>query len=184
MAYFVMVGEGEHPVMPLGRGPQLSGNWRRGMPERVEAPLPLTYTLDADYGGTPKVLYYEKAIPVMRDDLVQALTAAGVDTVQYFPAVLHEPVSQKQYTDYWAFNIVKKVACADLERSTVVGGDPQRGDADFGALFIDDTRTGGALLFRLAENVSAIVVHESVRAAIEARGIPGLVFYGPGMWSG
>lgn len=184
MAYFVMVGEGEYPVMPLARGPSIPGNWRRGTPVTLDAPLPLAYTLDPDYGGQPKVLYYEKAIPAMRDDLAQALEAAGVDNVQYFPAVLTDPSSGRQHTDYWAFNIIGKVACADMGRSSTFGGDPQRGDAEFAALYIDESRTGGALLFRLAENVSAIVVHASVRAEIESRGIPGLVFYGPGTWSG
>lgn len=58
------------------------------------------------------------------------------------------------------------------------------GDADFHALIIDESKTAGLLLFRLAENISAIVVHERVKQSIEAAGIPGFAFYGPGEWSG
>jgi hypothetical protein len=53
------------------------------------------------------------------------------------------------------------------------------GDVDFHALVPDESRINGQLMFRLAENLSAIVVHESVRKAIEAAGIPGFVFMAP-----
>ncbi|MCC7069732.1 MAG: hypothetical protein IT383_00320, partial [Deltaproteobacteria bacterium] len=75
--------------------------------------------------------------------------------------------------------------CADMAASRLMGTSSSRlGDVDFAALVIDESRTGGARLFRLAENVSAIVVDEAVKAAIDASGIPGFVFYGPGEWSG
>ncbi len=57
-------------------------------------------------------------------------------------------------------------------------------DTDFDSLVIDEEKTMGFRLFRLAENCSAIVVSEEVKVAIEERGIPGIVFYGPGEWSG
>lgn len=185
MAYFVMVGEGKHPVMPIASGPEnLKGNWYLGRAITDAVPQPLVYTLDPDYGGKPKAMYGEKAIPVMRDDVIAALSGAGVDNIQYFDAVLKDPASGAEYRDYKAFNIVGLVACAD-PASQLMGTSPARmGDTDYAALVIDESKTGGALLFRMAENVSAIVVHERVKQAIEAAGIPGFVFYGPGEWSG
>jgi hypothetical protein len=120
----------------------------------------------------------------MRDDIAEALTVAGVDNVQSFPAVLTDPAAGRQHITYRAFNSVGKVVCADMGRSISSGGDPLRGDADVAAQYINESRTDGALLFRMVENVSAIVVHESVRAQIESRGIRGLVFSVPGTWSG
>jgi hypothetical protein len=185
MAYFVMVGEGKYPVMPIAAGPDFEGNWRHGTPITDPVPQPLVYTLDPDYGGKPKAMYSAEAIPVVRDDVIAALAAAGVDNIQYFDALLRDPASGTEYRDYKAYNIVGLVACADLAASQLMGTTPARmGDTDFASLVIDETKTGGALLFRLAENVSAIVVHERVKQAIEAAGIPGFVFYGPGEWSG
>ena len=58
-------------------------------------------------------------------------------------------------------------------------------DRDFRKLVIDNERVRSTLLmFRLAESVNAIVVHESVRKAIELAKIEGMVFYEPGEWSG
>ena len=185
MAYFVMVGEGVHPIMPIARGPDFPGNWRMGTPITEAVPQPLTYTLDIEYEGLPKPMYYEESIPVMRDDVLAALTAAGVDNIQSFDAVLVNPETGQRYANYKAYNIVGLVACADMGASErMATTDSVIGDVDFRSLVIDERKTGGALLFRLAENVSAIVVHAQVRRAIEASGIPGFVFYGPGTWSG
>lgn len=186
MAYYVMVGEGKHPVMPIASGPEgFNSNWYLGRPITDAVPQPLVYTLDVDYEGDPKAMYGEKAVPVMRDDVIAALASAGVDNIQYFDAVLKDPESGAEYRNYKAFNIVGLVACADMGASQLMGiAPPRMGDIDFASLVIDESKTGGALLFRLAENIGAIVVHERVKQAIEAAGIPGFVFYGPGTWSG
>lgn len=185
MAYYVMVGEGKHPIMPIASGPDFEGNWRLGQPIIEPVPQPLIYLLNPRYEGQPKPMYYEKAIPVMRDDVAEALSKAGVDNIQYFDALLKDPASSAVHSNYKAYNIVGLVACADMDASERMGPSTSRmGDVDFASLVIDESKTGGALLFRLAENVSAIVVHDKVKDAIEASGIPGFVFYGPGEWSG
>lgn len=187
MEYFVMTCEGVEP-MPIARGPEpeIQESWMLGrrLDER-SVPQRLKYTLDPDYGGTPKAMYDSKAQPVMSDDLREVLTKAGVDNVQYFDAILVDPESRREYANYKAFNIVGLVAAADMERSELMGtSDSTIGDVDFHALVLDESKTGGMLLFRLAEKISAIVVHQRIKAAIEASGIPGFVFYGPGDWSG
>ena len=58
------------------------------------------------------------------------------------------------------------------------------GDVDFHSLVIDEARTHGLMLFRLAEARTAIIVHERIKQAIDDAGIPGFVFYEPGDWSG
>ena len=185
MAYYVMVGEGKHPIMPIASGPGIEGNWRLGCPITEPVPTPIVYTLNPRFKGQPKPMYYEKSIPVMRDDVAAALRAAGVDNIQYFDAVLRNPATGAEHRDYKAYNIVGLVACADTVASRRMGtGNSAMGDVDFESLVIDESKTGGALLFRLAENVSAVVVHDSVKDAIDASGIPGFVFYGPSEWSG
>lgn len=185
MAYSVMVCEGKHPIMPIAKGPDVRGRWRSGRPLGIQVTPPLRYTLDRDYPGTPKAMYYEESVPVMRNDVAEVLTSAGVDNIEYFDAVLENPVTGSEERNYKAFNIVGVVAAADMKASQLMGtSNSTIGDADFHALTIDESKTGGLLLFRLAEALNAIVVHEKVRKAIEAAKIPGFVFYGPGEWSG
>ncbi|WP_155826346.1 imm11 family protein [Leptospira alstonii] len=110
---------------------------------------------------------------------------AGVDNIQYFDAVLRDPSTGQEYANYKAYNIVGLIACADMQTSDLMGtSQSTMGDVDFHALIIDESKTHGLVLFRLAENVSAVVVREEVKRAIESAGIPGFVFYGPGEWSG
>jgi hypothetical protein len=185
MGYFVMVCEGKHPIMPIARSPYIPGLWRSGRPLTVPVTPPLVYTLNTHYPGDPKAMYYEQAVPVMRDDVIEALRKAGVDNIEYFDAILENPLTGQQLLNYKAFNIIGAVSAADMDASELMGtSSSTMGDADFHALVLDESRINGQLLFRLAENLSAIVVHESVRKAIEAAGIPGFIFYGRGGWSG
>lgn len=185
MDYFVMVCEGAHPVMPIGSAPKISGSWRTGDFIAHSVPAPLVYTLDTDYEGAPKAMYYEESVPVMRDDVAAALADAGVDNIQYFPAILRNPKTGQEHRNYKAYNILGTVAAADMSASELMGtSDSDIGDVDFHALVIDETKTRGLLLFRLAEATNAVVVHRNVKERIEAAGIPGFVFYGPGEWSG
>lgn len=185
MTYYVMECEGRYPVMPISRGPSIPGNWRDGTVITQAVPQPLIYLLDPDYPGSPKPLYKECAIPAMRDDVADALRQSGVDNIQYFQAILRDPKSGREYSDYKSFNVVGIISCADMGSSQLMGtSDSTMIDADFSGLVIDESKTGGALLFRLGESVSAIVVHQRVRDSIEQRAIPGFVFYGPGEWSG
>ena len=55
---------------------------------------------------------------------------------------------------------------------------------DFHSLSIDGFKTHEALMFRLAENISAVLVHERVRTIIDSKGINTLTWYEPEAWAG
>ena len=189
MAYYVMVGEGVYPIHPIEKQPDLPGGpWYHGHKLKITVPTPLEYTLRSKkgVGYNIKMLYGNKAIPVMHNSLVEALQSAGVNNLELFPARITNPNTGEVHEDYQAFNVVGLVSAADLENSTLMNeaDTPTLLDTDFDSLVIDESKTMGFRLFRLAENCSAIVVDEKVKAAIEERGIPGIVFYGPGEWSG
>jgi hypothetical protein len=169
----------------LSETPNLPGGpWMHGQRLTIAVPEPLLYTLDPDYPGDLMAMYKD-AIPLMRDDLLQALQDAGVDNLETFRAILRDPANGVERTDYKAVNVVGLVSCADATASKTMDGSPVRSlDTDFDSLVIDEKRVGGALLFRLAEAVNAIVVHDKVKQVVEARGIPGIVFLGPGEWAG
>jgi hypothetical protein len=83
------------------------------------------------------------------------------------------------YTNYKAVNILGLVAAADMSKSiaTVHDGIPLI-DVDFDELVIDEKKTRGIKMFRLAESTNAILVHESLRDALIAKGFGSdLAFY-------
>jgi hypothetical protein len=183
--FHVMGCEGIFPSTTIGERPQLPrGPWMTGQLITYDVPQPLVYALDPDYPGELLPMY-KSAAPLMRADLIEALVNAGVDNLQLFDAVLRDPTTGKEHKGYKAVNVVGVVSAADLERSSMMGTtDSTFVDADFASLAFRKDISPDLLLFRLAESVNAIVVHDRVKRAVESAGIPGMTFYASGEWSG
>jgi len=181
--HYVMTCEGPYPPTMIGTSPDVAGSpWNDGHP--IEAPIdePIVYALDPDYPGNMLALY-DIAELLIRDDLLATLRRSGVDNLQVFRAIIEDPTTGSRHENYSAVNIVGVVAAADMAESVpmTAGGMSLGG---FDSLVVDETRAGDLLMFRLAEAVNAIVIHERVRTEIEAAGIPGITFWEPGEWSG
>ena len=83
--------------------------------------------------------------------------------------------------------MIRRPPRSTLDRSSAASDVYKRQglDHDFANLVLDEQRIPSKLLlFRLAESVNAIIVHEKIKKTIEAQGIEGMVFYGSGEWSG
>jgi hypothetical protein len=120
----------------------------------------------------------DDVIPLMHQDLIQALRGAGVDNMETFPANLVDPRRENfNLQHYEAVNIVGLRQCADLKKSEYddIGGTGLIA-LGFRQLVIDEERAGGALLFRLAEAVRSVIVHESVKEALPEVRFPYLEF--------
>ena len=103
-----------------------------------------------------------------------ALSDAGVDNVEYFPATLRMEITGDVFPDYWVANVVGTVSCVDRDASAFepVGDGPQ---GALRAFEVDPARTQGLLLFRLAEDRRLVLVHERVATALLAAGLQGLL---------
>lgn len=131
--------------------------------------------------------YTPHPIPLMSRRLVDALRAGGVDNLQAYETRLHKIAGKSPVAvdHYLAVNIVGCIEAADNTRSE---SNPEVDDAlvsvDFFSLVIDTAKARGALMFRLADNGSAVMVHEQVKARVESAGITTLSWLGPGEWAG
>jgi uncharacterized protein YbjT (DUF2867 family) len=105
-----------------------------------------------------------------------------VDNLDIYTAEIREEASGRVYDEYVAFNLIGKVAAADLDASTYTDTRPPMIDGGFTSLQIDAAKARNLLLFRLAEAVNAIVVHERVKSAVESAGIRTLTFIPPQQW--
>ena len=182
--FYVMGCEGIFPSTALGTRPTLPrGPWMTGQRITYDVRTPLEYGLDPDYPGEMLPMY-KSAAPLMRADLLAALADAGVDNLQLFDAVLRD-LKGNENKEYKAVNVVGVVAAADLGNSRMMGTtDSTLVDADFHRLAFREKIPTDLLLFRLAESVNAIVVHDRVKRRIERAGIPGMTFYASDEWSG
>jgi hypothetical protein len=157
-------------------------NWILAKKFSQPVPVPIRITLNANNGLMMPM--FNRGILVLSDELLAALAEAGIDNLDCYEAELFNPATGKRFTNYKAVNIIGAVAAADLAKSECqVHGEPQF-DVDFDSLVLDEAKTHGLLMFRLAECVTGIVVHESVKRCVERRGIRYLDWVLPEEWIG
>lgn len=158
-------------------------SWISGVRIDVELPDPIALELKADEGDA-MVPMFQRGVLIMTNDMIAALHEAGVDNLDCYNAVIRDQKTGAVHSNYKAVNIVGVIACADLSASEHVSHGTPVVDVDFDRLVIDKTKTYGALMFRLAECVTGIVVHEKVKQCLEDSGIKYLDFTSPEEWVG
>ncbi len=127
-------------------------------------------------------------IPLMSRRLVQALQQAGVDNLQTFQTNLRtvQGDNPPAADTYLAVNIIGAVAGVDFEKAKVSPTSTETLVAmDFDSLAIDDPKVRNLLMFRLAENTTAVIVHEAVQQRLAAAdGLATLTWVRPEEWAG
>jgi len=173
------------PGRAMGRPPRVPGvdSWILGEPLPVRPPEPIVLTWHPEETeGRPKHLY-KSGVPVMTPRLHDELQAAGVDNLEVFLAEVRDEVEGTANT-YLAFNVVGAIAAADMSLSKYqTGGGPAMYAVDFESVVLDEERIKDALLFRLAQNLTAIVISDRVKERLE-RAALGLTFIPPEEWVG
>lgn len=184
--YFMLncFGPRDADMLDLLRMPQLPNvSWNSGQPIAANVPTPIRLELDPEQPGVMVPMFY-KGILVFSDAMLAALDEAGVDNLDAYDAIIVDPSDGREYTGYKVVNIVGLISCADLSRSNHTAHGIPLIDVDFDSLTIDASKAHGALMFRLAENVAGIVVHQRVRRYLEQHGIEHLDFCHPNEWVG
>ncbi len=167
--------------IPDDMGGGVLRSWKTG--KRFAAPpaLPVKVTIDEGESGLLKE-FNDATIALMSRRLADAIKAAGVSNVEFYDAEVQDFDTGETHATHQAFNIIGVLAVADLSRSTYQALDGPLITVDFDGVAIDADKARGALLFRLAESVNGVVVHDRVKQAIEAAGINTLTFLPPEQW--
>ena len=116
----------------------------------------------------------------MSERLHNVLLSVGVDNVEFFPAVLTNTSTGEEFK-YYAYKLVGAVSLMDAGQSeyeTYKNTAPVA-DTTIHKFVADESKAHGLLMFRMAESITAIVVHESVKNAIKDAGIDTLEFINP-----
>jgi hypothetical protein len=168
----------------LGNVPEIEGlSWITG--RRIDVPVPTPFEVDLDTSeGDALVPMFEMGVLMLTQEMIAALEGAGVDNLDTYDAIIHDRAQGIQHTGYKAVNIIGVVACADLGASRYEAFGRPVIDVDFDSLVIDEKRIRGPLMFRLAECVTGIVIHERVKQRLEQAGVPYLYYLTPQEWVG
>jgi hypothetical protein len=114
--------------------------------------------------------YMSCAMPLFRDDLVEALHEIGVDNLELIATVITCPNTGTTYTNYKAVKIVGRYAVADMQKSI-----PYE-DIGFDKLVLDESKLQGLPLMFRSESMN-ILVHRKVKEYLTAKGFDGIEFY-------
>jgi hypothetical protein len=148
-------------------------------PFSAPVPEPVEVTLVPDNEDGLLLPFYG-APQIMRKDLCEAIIGAGVNNLDTYQALVQREDGTIVSRDYLAYNILGAVRAADLNETRFNAQNPSRMiDASVEKLAVDPSRAHDLLMFRLAESIRTIVVHQKVRTAIEGAGIEHIVFLGP-----
>lgn len=171
-----------HAMMLLyqPRNPSLRDRWSAGKRFRQQPTEPVIVEIQPRHERGELLPYFGTA-KLMRADFFNALWEAGVDNLDVYEAVIQTEDGSIRHQGYKAFNLIGVVRAADL-RQTVFNDPPASRfiDASISKLEIDPNKAKGLLMFRLAEYVGAVVVHRTVKEAIEAKRFPHVEFTDPG----
>ena len=160
-----------------------SFDWFSGNKFDFKITEPLVFELGKEGGNLTD--FFPSSIPLMSVKMLNAIEQAGVNNIDSYPATLLEASGVPVQEEYRAINIIDRVACADLEASECFMIDPDDPiGIDFDSLVIDEERAKGHNFFRLSEAVNGIVVHDSVREALEPLNLRGITFVAPEDWVG
>lgn len=142
-------------------------DWLSAIRHTGEVPVPLEINLDPTFGTTlPDFL--DDSLLLMSDQMVEAIRRAGVDNIDTYKAVLIDQENDKRFENYNAVQIIGRIAAADLGESDVF--DPENIGhtlVQFRKLVVDESKITNALMFRLHENISTILIHDRVKDELE-----------------
>jgi hypothetical protein len=123
--------------------------------------------------------------PLFHKELVTAIQQCGVDNLEVFPVAINDPRTGEVCNDYLAVNFVGLLKAADMSKSQATSHSPDGLiDTDFDSVAINERVVRDFKMFRLAECVTALVVHRSIKEHLESLGGFELTFTEPKDWIG
>jgi hypothetical protein len=138
--------------------------------EATEDELPFRFSYKYPDGAALPEFQSSHCLMSLR--LVEALKGAGIDNLQVFPAVLKDAKTGAERKDFAVVNVVGLVAAADMKSSESLA---LGGGQVFTKLVVDDTKPHALLMFRLAESLIDVVVHDSIADVLRAGEFHGLL---------
>jgi hypothetical protein len=141
-------------------------NFLRGRLIEQTLALPIVYTTNGKAGDEIRD-FLDAGYPLMSKRFVELLQAAGVDNLQLFPAIIKSEIDGSIWEDYYVVNVLSLIACADMNNSDY--DEIMSGHYRFRELAIHPEKANHALLFRLQEDATILIIQKSVGQFIRSQ---------------
>lgn len=180
--YYILTVENPDGML-LGYVPDPTDNsfvdiWNKG--SVFSSPIihdPFVVEIQDDYKDAQLLPFFDVE-PVMSYAFYEALLEAGVNNLVPYECILRSEDGTVEHKGFKIVNIVGLIRAAG--KGTKFTGESRLIDASMDKIDIDETKAGGALMFRMAEAIGTIVVHETVKKYLESKNFPSIIFRDPG----
>ena len=121
--------------------------------------------------------------------LREVLRSAGVDNIDYYPCVIENLVNRQRlatfqdtarsetHNYYKAANILDMIYCLDRDNSELEIDEEEPSEIwNILNLKLLEDRIGDVLMFRLGEDPSIVIVHHTIKEAVEKANLTGVIF--------
>jgi len=177
---YYIISSSFHDVdgMMLGNMPDLpddmEDDWMFGQQFSIEPEEPIIIGIqEGNENCTPLPFY--KSPPIATQALIDALVEVGVDNIVTYDVILKSRTDPSiTISGYKAINVIGLVKAVGNETAFLT--DSQIGDASMKNIILEPSLTKGLNMFRLAESMRTIVVHEKVKQHLESKGFNCLKF--------
>ncbi|WP_444993941.1 hypothetical protein [Aliikangiella sp. IMCC44359] len=155
----------------------MNNSWMFGQTFTEEPEQPIHVEITEGFENKQLLPFFDEP-PIASQAFVDALIEIGVDNIITYDVLLHNEDYSVTYEGYKAINIIGLIKAAGP--GTVYLGDSKLIDASIESLELEPRSIKGLYIFRLAESITTIVVHEKVKRHLESKGFHSLVFTEPG----
>lgn len=141
-------------------------------------PTPVVIYLDSKKSHYPMPTFDKTPLPLLRKDLLEVLLRCGVKNMDVYPVEIRDENENKISEEYYAFNLIGLVDGVDFEKSKIDQDQMSKNiDMQIDSLRINPKAVQGFHMFRLSQNLSSIIVDESIKKAVELAKIPMVRFF-------
>ncbi|NVB42846.1 hypothetical protein G6O69_33810 [Pseudenhygromyxa sp. WMMC2535] len=167
--------EGREDLSLVKRASFVHIPWLLGIPWTATVTAPITVDLSKDMGGDIIPDLFLTGLPLLSPKVLAILESLGIDNFDLYDADITTRTGE-HITDYKAFYLIGALACMDEGNSNFRKLHPGR--ISVWDLVIDESRTMGMPMFRLAEDPLWLLISEEVKEAFEAADVLG-AYYTP-----
>ena len=175
------------PTATVINGPNImvfNGAPIRDIDERFEILLSVDSKAPDRLDFPPLDIHGPNRTLLFSQNFIEVLEQLKVSNIQYFDAaVTYEPTGAKVF--YKVANVIGLVEGLDREKSDLILT-PKGNVLEIERMCLAEERLVGQKIFRLQEDSMLVIVHKSIKEAVEQAGLKGFMFvtdeeYGPGM---
>ena len=170
----VILGEDDDDNFPMQLTglPQLpdfmKNNWMYGRPFTIAPEEPMMVKIDEGDDDCQEVAFHENPA-IASDAFIDALLEVGVDNIDTYEVILKSSTDENfQIHGYKAFNIIGRISLAGPDTTFLT--ESRQIDASIENYQPKPVVNEIPYIFRLAESISTIVIHEKVKNNLEAKG--------------